>query len=204
MSNPSTLRFFRRKRPHWLVADRAYFVTIRLKNTLPKHVLEELKEQQQGSRESDLSKRREQFVRIEQFLDASDVDARLLDNPEVADMLMENLSWFETRGWMIYAAVVLSTHMHMLMRNENGDSSKLIEHLGMYKNYTARLANKLLGRNGAFWATEDFDHWIRTPDKFESTVRYIAHNPVKAGRVKGWIDWKWVLVHQDFKYCLDE
>jgi REP element-mobilizing transposase RayT len=66
------------------------------------------------------------------------------------------------------------------------------------------MANRILGRSGPFWAEEDFDHWIRTPDKFESTVRYIVNNPVKAGRVRHWSEWKWFLVHEEVRYCMDE
>jgi putative transposase len=132
------------------------------------------------------------------------VDARLLDNPEVAIMLMESMSWLETKGWVIYAAVVLSTHMHFLMRNEDGQSNKLFNHVAAFKNYTACIANKMLGRKGSFWARDCFDHWIRTPEKFESTVRYIANNPVKARRVKVWHDWKWVKINNDVLYCLDD
>ena len=203
MPNPKTLCFFRSKLPHWLVADRTYFVTIRLKNTLPVHVIEELKQQQAESNESELAKRRNYFIRIEQFLDTSDADSWLLDNPEVAKVLMESLSWLESKGWIIYAAVILSTHVHLLMRNENGNSVELIKHINAYKSFTGSRANKILGKRGRFWAHDCFDHWIRSPEKFESTVRYIANNPVKAGRVKLWSDWPWVKVHDEVRYCLE-
>ncbi len=39
-----TLAFKRRNLPHWLVADHAYFVTIRLHDTLPADVLSRLRE----------------------------------------------------------------------------------------------------------------------------------------------------------------
>ena len=41
-----TLRFTRGNLPHWLVADHAYFVTIRLAGTIPKSVLTELQTEQ--------------------------------------------------------------------------------------------------------------------------------------------------------------
>jgi len=204
MDKPVTIKFFRNKLPHWLVADRAYFVTIRLNNTLPAYVLEDLKREQVGDEKRKFAKRREQFIKIEQFLDSSAPEARLLDNPDVAKMLMENFSWFKTKGWLIYATVVLSTHIHMLMRSQSGCSGQLIEHLSMFKNYTSRMANKTLEKKGRFWSQGDFDHWIRTPEKFESTVRYIVNNPVKAGRVKAWDDWPWVKVHDEVRYCLEE
>jgi len=35
-----TIRFCRGNLPHWLVADRTYFVTMRLNGTLPRSVVE--------------------------------------------------------------------------------------------------------------------------------------------------------------------
>jgi len=206
MEKPTTLKFSRRNLPHWLVADRSFFVTIRLKNTLPKSVMSEM----QKERTDELSEKqridlsRKHFLKIEKILDSSTGESRFLDQPNVAELLVENLEWLRKRGWIIYAGVVLSTHMHLLMRNTEGRSVELLTDLGQYKNFTARAANRLLGREGAFWAREDFDHWIRTPDKFEAAVRYIANNPVKAGRVLRWDDWAWTVIHEDVLYCLDE
>ena len=38
---------------------------------------------------------------------------------------------------------------------------------------------------------EGFDHWIRTQQEFDKTVRYIENNPIKAGLVKNPEDWEW-------------
>ena len=88
------------------------------------------------------------------------------------------------------------------MRNEDGRTEEMLEDLARFKNYTAREANKVLGRRGAFWAREDFDHWIRSREKFEGTVRYIANNPVKAGMVSDWSEWKWTVVEDSVRYCM--
>ena len=37
-----TIRFVRNRLPHWLVADRTYFVTLRLSGSLPRSVVREL------------------------------------------------------------------------------------------------------------------------------------------------------------------
>ncbi|HCA80801.1 MAG TPA: hypothetical protein DEP53_13820 [Bacteroidetes bacterium] len=59
------------------------------------------------------------------------------------------------------------------------------------KRHTAREANKILGRRGAFWQDESYDHVIRNSEELERIVLYVLHNPVKAGFVKNWRDWKW-------------
>jgi putative DNA methylase len=114
------------------------------------------------------------------------------------------MDWLRSRGWKIYAAVLLSTHIHILMRNETGRTGSLSNDIGQFKNYTARACNKLLKRKDSFWAREHFDHWIRTNEKFEGTVRYIAMNPVKARRVNHWQDWPWTIIDDSVTYCLKQ
>ena len=60
------------------------------------------------------------------------------------------------------------------------------------KGYTAREANRLLGRTGQpFWQDESFDHWSRDRAEFVRIVAYIENNPVKAGLVKRPEEWIW-------------
>jgi len=54
---------------------------------------------------------------------------------------------------------------------------------------SARECKLILSRSGQFWEQESFDHVIR-PGKFDATVRYVLNNPVKAGLVNDWRDWR--------------
>lgn len=59
------------------------------------------------------------------------------------------------------------------------------------KGYTARQCNLTLGRSGEFWQHENFDHVVRDQSEFRRTLKYVLNNPVKAGFVSCWQDWKW-------------
>jgi REP element-mobilizing transposase RayT len=59
------------------------------------------------------------------------------------------------------------------------------------KGYTAREANRLLGRRGAFWQDEGFDHWMRDEDRYLRCVEYIDRNPVEAGLCGSAEAWPW-------------
>ena len=59
------------------------------------------------------------------------------------------------------------------------------------KSYTAHRANEILGRSGAFWQRESYDHWVRDDDELERIVNYIRGNPVKAGLVDRPESWKY-------------
>jgi putative transposase len=197
MESVHTLKFFRRNLPHWLVSDQAYFVTIRLKDSLPRSVIAEIDRETacpEASGNTLEAAQRNRFLKIERLLDARDANNRWLDHPDVADLLIKNLDWLRRQGWVIFAATALSTHMHLLLRSQTGRTSALLDDLRSYKSFTAHEANRILRRTGSFWAREGFDHWIRTAEKFERTVRYIAKNPVKAGRVANWSDWKWTVI----------
>ena len=59
------------------------------------------------------------------------------------------------------------------------------------KGYTAYKANRLLNRTGAFWEEESYDHEVDTPADLGRIVNYVLNNPVKAGLVDHWSEWKW-------------
>jgi len=59
------------------------------------------------------------------------------------------------------------------------------------KGWTAHQCNLALDRKGQFWQHESFDHVIRDQTEWERIVNYVVNNPVKAGLVEDWQDWKW-------------
>ncbi|HKQ75019.1 MAG TPA: transposase [Blastocatellia bacterium] len=59
------------------------------------------------------------------------------------------------------------------------------------KGWTARRCNRTLNRRGQFWQHESYDHVIRNQAEWERVVNYVVKNPVKAGLVADWKDWKW-------------
>ena len=206
--NHETIAFFRRSLPHWLVADRAYFVTLRLHGTLPRHVVEALRDERErlGAEDADRQSalRKEQFTRIEALLDGLKWPDEGLCQWRVGNMLLDNLDWLRDRGWRVFSAVLMNTHAHILMRSTTGNSANLVADLDAFKSYTGRQGNKLLGSSGRFWARDAFDHWVRNADAFDGFVRYIALNPVKAGLVNAWQNWRWTVVDESVLYALKD
>ncbi len=206
MSQVQTLAFCRRNLPHWLVAEHTFFVTIRLHGTLPKTVVQELRDERErvrGTASADQEMPavlRRQLMRIEALLDAGDPRRNWLIREEVASVLLERLAWLadEAHGWNVYAATVMSNHMHLLLRNTAGRSALLLKDIGQYKRQTAYQSNCVLHRTGTFWAREDFDHWCRDESKVLGAIRYIAQNPVKAGLCACWRDWPWTMIQESW------
>ena len=66
------------------------------------------------------------------------------------------------------------------------------------KRHTARKSNELLDMTGnAFWGEESYDHVVRDDEEFVRIIDYIVQNPVKAGLVGKWEDWKFTYLSKD-------
>jgi putative transposase len=199
MEFPETISFYRRKLPHWTVKGRSYFLTIRLKNSIPKQKLEELNAKAiRLKEESDKSERANDFLEtyifhIDSILDNSKDDL-FLQNPKVAKLMIDSLAWTENNcKWKIIATTIMPNHVHILTSGENAIKPFNLA-FSIFKGFTAREANKLLSRKGAFWSPETFDHWCRTPFEEERIKKYILENPVKAGLAGKHDDWPWMII----------
>ena len=64
------------------------------------------------------------------------------------------------------------------------------------KGYTAWKANRLLGRSGAFWHHESYDHAVRNASEWQRIITYVLNNPVKASLVDEWEKWRWSYYRQ--------
>jgi putative transposase len=60
------------------------------------------------------------------------------------------------------------------------------------KGYTAREANRRLGRTGQpFWQDESYDHWVRSEAELVRVVEYIESDPVRSGLTTWPEEWRW-------------
>lgn len=206
-----TIHLRRRHLPHWMVADRPYFVTFRLKGSLPAELARRLRQERERFLEDrpsdqDLQRMdRRQFLQLDQRLDGANTGPRYLEQAEVAEVVWEGFEWLNIRkGWRVYAATILSNHVHLLLQHPDGENDQLNRDLGLLKGYTAHEANRRLGRVGQpFWLDENFDHWCRDDRSVERAVRYIALNPVKAGLVRDWRRWRFTRAAEEFAWLLE-
>jgi REP element-mobilizing transposase RayT len=164
---------------------RTQFITCRLADSLPSHVLERIKSEIERGKPGNVS--REAFVLAEKFLDAGHGEC-LLGQKVIADIVANAILELAKTRYFLYAWVVMPNHCHLLLRPRPGNSLERILH--SLKSYTALEANRVLGRRGRFWMREAFDRYIRNTLHFERAVRYIENNPVKAGLCASPEDWE--------------
>jgi putative transposase len=213
--------FYRRHLPHWQPLGAVFFITFRLKGSLPYEVIEELQEEKNREKIETgkllLGRRGKQnyldediyFGRLDNFLDKAQFGPRWLSQSEIAEIVKEALIFRNENVFDLYAFCIMSNHVHVVFEplerksdyqsDLQTQSNVLLLHKIMQslKRYTARKANIVLGREGAFWQGESYDHVIRDNDEFLRIIHYVTENPVKAGLVSQWDQWQWTYCKPD-------
>ncbi len=149
------------------------------------------------------------FAKFESILDQADHGPVWLKDDRIAQLVFDSILHRNDREYSLFAFSIMSNHVHVVFRpllDERSvsevpltaaprrfvsTSPTLAAIMQSLKGYTAREANKLLGRTGQFWDAESYDHEIRNKAEFQRIVRYVLTNPVKAGIVSHWEDHRW-------------
>jgi REP-associated tyrosine transposase len=194
MRKPKTVAFWYGRLPHWEVEDARYFITIHLAGAIPiagkkrlRSISSQLRNLEPGNTAQWLRLQRLIFAEMEAWLDRAPLNSRLRQ-PEIAEMVIEAIELRGRRGdWKMLEYVVMPTHLHLFCEVRR---CGLKETVAAFKSWTGRRATSILQIVGErFWQREWFDHWSRSDEEDEKIIRYILHNPVKAGLVSQDIDW---------------
>lgn len=206
--------FYRRRLPHWQPDGQIFFVTFRLYGSLPRDSIEQLRAerkrlQQQPSpsnetaRDRALRESKRLFALADQALarEAANPKAKTpkwLSDSRVASIVREAIHHRSGKVYELHRYVIMPNHVHLVieplpLENADDDATQwtLAAILGSLKRHTARQANRILGRAGAFWQDESYDHWVRDPAEYGRIVEYIDRNPVEAGLCASPQVWPW-------------
>ena len=169
--------------PHVRQENVVYFVTFRLGDSLPAERVAELQENRERwlranppphNQDQDRDYRRIWTVRIENLLDAGYGDCVLRD-AECREILETTLRHDDGATYRLGSFVIMPNHLHVLLHMlagcELGDAVKA------WKSISARRIGKRLGRGGAYWMEEYFDHAVRGDEPLAKFIRYIEENP---------------------------
>jgi REP element-mobilizing transposase RayT len=113
---------------------------------------------------------------------------RELVDARIANLVETALLSFDGERYHLFAWCVMLNHVHVLMQTRPGYGLNRVLH--SWKSYTAKYANRLLDREGPFWAPEYFDRFMRNESHLADTAVYIEANPVKAGLCENVPDWR--------------
>lgn len=215
------MTFYRRNLPHWHPDGATYFITMRLAGTLPQETRDKLKHFQliyekklassgdlRNKKIADirLEKQRRIFKKYEDVLDGAEVGPTWLDQIAIAEIVETSLKFRNGSHYDLISYCIMPNHVHVVlaMNGEHGDQneSALSKVLRNLKSYTAQIANRELGRTGAFWQAESYDHVVRDSDELLRIVKYVLQNPVKACLVNKWQEWNFTYLSEGIKRTL--
>ena len=207
--NSEDLYFHKRFLPHIQPRGAILFVNYRLAFSLPKAIIEELKSgkeefEKKISKLSDKLKMlnrynfyKKQFDILDNFLNKYKKSPQWLAIDKIADIVQDSIFWGDEKEYELICFCIMPNHVHTLIKpllNSNNKSYPLSEIMRKHKSFTANQANGILSRTGSFWAKGYYDYYIRSKNGLHRIIFYILNNPVKAGLVKDYKDWKhlWV------------
>ena len=206
--------YYHRNLPHIQPPSATFFVTFNLTGSIPKHIIQQyitekrkLEAAQQITfmqKQDNQEKKREWFRKFEDTLDQANYGPVWLKNEQIAKLVAESLHHLNEKVYSLISYCILANHVHVVFTplkiqpsvTDNKQTNSMSYHslssiMHSLKSYTAQKANQLLGRSGAFWQQESYDHCIRNPDELHRIITYVLNNPVKIGLVKEWKEWKW-------------
>ncbi len=174
--------------PHFDQPELIQSVTFRLHDSVPVAEIERWKEELAWRQElaADHPAVVELRRKIEKFEDAGHGECHLR-NPQIAELVQDALLHFDGERYRLIAWCIMPNHVHVLIETLHGYPLGDVVH--SWKSFSAKEANKLLGRSGPFWMEDYHDRFIRDANHLANVTGYIHQNPVKAGLVAAAGDW---------------
>ncbi len=187
--------------PHLETQHPVYFVTFRLADSLPQQLLARLRAQREAMQHATLAgddhapdparlRKLQAILRMtERCLDRG-LGACYMRDSRITRVVTAAVRHYQGIRYELSAWCVMPNHVHVVFSPREGYRLQAILH--SWKSFSAQAANRILGRNGAFWQREYFDHLIRNEASLWKIIRYVSENPRKAGLR----DWPWVGVER--------
>jgi len=212
MSKFEYKEFYRTNLPHYQPEGGIFAVSFRLAFNLPESIIESLKadkseyeiisstltDSEKGR--YDLEFKRNYFADFDRFLAKYQDSPDWLKNYKIADCVQDSFIFLNQKKYILHCYTIMPNHVHLIIEPvmKNNSYYAVSEILQSLKGYTARECNKILNRKGQFWQHGHYDHMIRDDNDYNYQVEYVKNNPVKAGFVKIWENWRYTFVKQSY------
>ncbi|MES1147183.1 MAG: transposase [bacterium] len=170
--------------PHIDNAELKQFITFRLADSLPVHLLAKWRIELASTR--DEFRAIEMRRRVERYLDEGRGECILLD-PRHANSVAQVLRYGDGTAYNLFGFTVMPNHVHVLIEQKEGFPLHRV--VRSWKSKSSSLINQARGASEAVWQPDYFDRYIRSAEHFSKAVGYIQMNPVKAGLVTDFVDW---------------
>jgi type I restriction enzyme R subunit len=184
--------------PHWAQDGCVVFITWRMNDSLPGHVLAAWRDQRNtwltrrniDPKNPGWKNRLHQLppTEVADFHEAfTEAWHALLDrghgscvlrDPRCATVVRDSLLHFNGDRYQMHSFVIMPNHLHLLVTFPDRDA--MLSQCESWKRFTGTQLNRLLGTTGRFWQQDAFDHLVRHQAQYHRLLRYLAENPMKA------------------------
>jgi REP element-mobilizing transposase RayT len=207
--------------PHFQQPGQAYFVTWNLQDAIPAKALKDYTDKLKQMRISidfavksaditleqikalryDYNILRKKMMKAnEDLLHLKNKCTVNLSKTENTIVVQNALCYWEGKKLKNYAICVMPNHVHWVFQLfEKDEKSKpvwLDDVLKSVKQYSSTQINLLELQKGTLWHKESWDTTIRDHRHLYEAIEYTRKNPVVAGLVKDWKDWKGTLIFE--------
>ncbi len=205
---------YEKRLPHYHPVGAVFFVTFRLYGSVPKVALQKLKDsyseqieritfdREPFKRERLEVAQQEYFLKFDELLHVVKNGPTWLKQPEIAVLVEEQLKRYDGQYYDLICYTIMSNHVHVIFdtgvqvpldfdpeSNEDFGYVQVDKIMKKIKGPVAVYANRILGRQGAFWTPESYDRYIRDAKELRNKIFYTINNPWKAGLVDDWKEW---------------
>jgi REP element-mobilizing transposase RayT len=190
--------FHKRNLPHLYYNDGIYFITYRLYDSIHPDALKQLQEKLKQNQKLHPHKQKKLFKQYDELLDKSESKIQYLTQPEILDICKSSIHFYDGKEYKLICYCIMPNHIHLVFELINKE--KIIgDIIGSIKKFSGRNANLALKRKGKFWQYESFDRLVRDDVELYFTIRYALMNPVNAGLVTDWKEWKGTYCRPEFQ-----
>ncbi|MFH1727488.1 MAG: transposase [Pseudomonadota bacterium] len=98
------------------------------------------------------------------------------------------INYFTENKNPLYAYCIMPDHIHFL--SSATAKKSIVDIVREFKSLSTRIAWKH-NFNGKIWQRSFYDHFLRKEEIIEKVGMYILNNPVRAGLVAAWDDYRW-------------
>jgi len=170
--------------PHWTKVRCVYHVCFRLADSVPAEKLREWEEEREAFAEmqkrgvalndDDVQRLRYLYSEnVEKYLDSGH-GACLLRSDGALAVVTETLDHDDGVKYRIHAYGVMPNHVHVIVEPFDGVSLRTV--VQEWKSVIGHRINRLLGRSGALWQADYYNHIIRTAREYGFQMDYVFRN----------------------------
>ena len=151
------------------------------------------------------------FYKYENFLHHYSSGPTWLGIDEIAKIVYDSILFRDKKIYDLYAFTIMFNHIHLIIKPITDANGFLLYNkrsemkigrkvpteyilgdiMESLKRFTATRCNKVLSKKGTFWQHENYDHIVRHYKELLRIINYTLENPVKAGKVNSFEEYKW-------------